>query len=597
MAGAGAGGERGARLFQGVDKASAAFRLMQRLGWEEGAGLGKQGQGIREHLRVRKNVDHAGVGVAEAQRAASDWTVNTSVFDDILRNLNVAAAARATEPAAEPVVPKVHQLAWYKKRAGTGLLVLSKAEARDADDITGAPKQGRARKAARPQGRYKKREAGKSVRSYSTDDLSAILGERPSTAMDGQATETSQVAPAAAVPEPKRAQASSSDDSADEEVVHLAAAVPSTLGRLLSSKQDDSVKASGSWWGSKYGFIRGGALGAKSDHPTASQDKASEQRATAESSEAASDRVAFSEQDQTNLYNLVQDNATKGRRGLGIADAPRKVAGVHWKGARTSFGSDNEETSDGAAATRSASGGLNAVMASAEASDAIVRCPTHQCMPEHAAKRKRLRERKEERVAEELSTSREAGGKASSSFNPRLSQTAACTEAPGQRATERKKRNVRAGALEKRQLKRSMEDTVVAGDSSPLSRPQYLGQITKKRRAGDSQGRSPTVTTLKAAEPATLKKRRRVKVGEDPPHGSMPKGGGKVKWKKLIRQALQDAPPCGMKLKRLQKQVLAAASSTGAPCTALADLAEAFRKEVEGSSHFLLQGERVVLAA
>eukprot|EP00850_Spirogloea_muscicola_P026643 SM008988S23667 [mRNA] locus=s8988:21:540:- [translate_table: standard] len=86
---AGAGGERGARLFQGVDKASAAFRLMQRMGWEEGAGLGKHRQGIREHLRVRKHADHAGVGVAEAQRAASDWTVNTSVFDDILRNLNV----------------------------------------------------------------------------------------------------------------------------------------------------------------------------------------------------------------------------------------------------------------------------------------------------------------------------------------------------------------------------------------------------------------------------------------------------------------------------------------------------------------------------
>eukprot|EP00850_Spirogloea_muscicola_P018121 SM000162S02399 [mRNA] locus=s162:307696:311146:- [translate_table: standard] len=574
MAGAGAGGERGARLFQGVDKASAAFRLMQRLGWEEGAGLGKQGQGIREHLRVRKNVDHAGVGVAEAQRAASDWTVNTSVFDDILRNLNVAQIGSVSSCCRE-------------------------AESRDADEMTTAsPKQGKARKAARPQGRYKKREAGKSVRSYSTDDLSAILGERPSIAMDGQATETPQVAPAAAVAEPKRDQASSSDDSADEEIVHLAAAVPSTLGRLLSSKQVNSVKASGNWWGSKYGFIRGGALGAKYDHPTASLGKASEQRATAESSAAASDRVAFSEQDQTNLYNRVQDNATKGRRGLGIADAPRKVSGAHWKGARTSFGSDNEETSDGAAATRSASGVPKDVMSSVEASDAIVRCPPYQGMPEDAAKRKRLRERKEEkRVAEQLSTSREAGGKASSSSAPRLSRSAACTEAPEQRATERKRRNVVAGALEKRQLKRSLIGTVVAGDSSPLSRPQYLDQTIRKRRAGDSRGGSPTATTLKAAEPATLKKRMRVKVGGNTPSGSTPKGGGKVKWKKLIRQALQDAPPCGLNLKRLQKQVLAAAFSTGASCTRLADLAEAFRKEVEGSSHFLLQGERVVLVA
>ena len=36
-----------------------------------------------------------------------------------------------------------------------------------------------------------------------------------------------------------------------------------------------------------------------------------------------------------------QDKATSGKQGLGIKDGPRKVAGVHFQGTKTSF-SDNE---------------------------------------------------------------------------------------------------------------------------------------------------------------------------------------------------------------------------------------------------------------
>lgn len=59
-------------------------------GWEEGSGLGRNQQGITTHVRVTKKFDTVGVGVAEAQKEAKNtWTVNTHVFDTILKNLNV----------------------------------------------------------------------------------------------------------------------------------------------------------------------------------------------------------------------------------------------------------------------------------------------------------------------------------------------------------------------------------------------------------------------------------------------------------------------------------------------------------------------------
>uniref|UniRef100_A0A7N1A5N1 Cell growth-regulating nucleolar protein-like winged helix domain-containing protein n=1 Tax=Kalanchoe fedtschenkoi TaxID=63787 RepID=A0A7N1A5N1_KALFE len=54
----------------------------------------------------------------------------------------------------------------------------------------------------------------------------------------------------------------------------------------------------------------------------------------------------FFEQDQENLYNLVQDKATAGKQGLGIKDRPKKVAGVHFQGKKTSLGDSDDESLD-----------------------------------------------------------------------------------------------------------------------------------------------------------------------------------------------------------------------------------------------------------
>uniref|UniRef100_A0A2P2KY93 Uncharacterized protein LOC105124331 isoform X2 n=1 Tax=Rhizophora mucronata TaxID=61149 RepID=A0A2P2KY93_RHIMU len=91
------------------------------------------------------------------------------------------------------------------------------------------------------------------------------------------------------------------------------------------------------WWGSKYGFISGGFLGAQS-----TKRKSIRVGDTKECNE----RTAFFEEDQENLYKLVQDKATAGKQGLGIKDRPKKIAGVHFQGKKTSFGNSDDEDLD-----------------------------------------------------------------------------------------------------------------------------------------------------------------------------------------------------------------------------------------------------------
>ncbi|KAJ4802854.1 hypothetical protein LUZ62_015420 [Rhynchospora pubera] len=186
----------------------------------------------------------------------------------------------------------------------------------EADDATESPskaekdkaKEVTASKAPRPQGRYKKREWAKRVSGYTEKDLQGILGSGNKEEVDKHINLNSDPLDLVIV------------DINDD----LEAGVP-------------EIKAD--WWGHKQGFIFGGHLGARS-HKL--------RKVKSSDGNSAYVRKTFAEEDQENLYNLVQDKATSGRQGLGIKDQPKKIAGARFNGKKTTFAgeSDEEESSE-----------------------------------------------------------------------------------------------------------------------------------------------------------------------------------------------------------------------------------------------------------
>ncbi|GAY39188.1 hypothetical protein CUMW_042430 [Citrus unshiu] len=164
-------------------------------------------------------------------------------------------------------------------------------------------------KATRPQGRYKKRERGKLVRGYSSKDLEGILVRK--------------------VEEPPEV-----DSSVDGVVEPVEA--PESQDFCAEGMRIEDV--SPEWWGFKSGFVSGGYLGSNSTRKKATKTG---------DAQKINERTAFNEDDQENLYNLVQDKSTTGKQGLGIKDRPKKIAGVRYQGKKTSFDdSDDEESAD-----------------------------------------------------------------------------------------------------------------------------------------------------------------------------------------------------------------------------------------------------------
>jgi Pin2-interacting protein X1 len=160
-------------------------------------------------------------------------------------------------------------------------------------------------KITRPQGRYQKRERGKLVQKYTSKDLEGILVKK---------AESPEIT-------------SDIDDASTDLENHI-----------VDFKEPKPLPAE--WWGHKYGFVQGGLLGARSKkNKTLDTEKSNE-------------RTMFHEQDQEDLYNLVQNKATTGKQGLGIKDRPRKIAGCHFEGKKTSFSdSDNSDVDEPAKST------------------------------------------------------------------------------------------------------------------------------------------------------------------------------------------------------------------------------------------------------
>ncbi|KAL1212371.1 G-patch domain-containing protein 1 [Cardamine amara subsp. amara] len=259
--------------YVGILKESAAFKLMKSMGWEEGEGLGKDKQGIKGYVRIKNKQDTTGVGVDKP----NPWAFDTTQFDNILKKLKVQAAPTRTSKNDD-------------------------AESEDDAAKSEPAKSKTVAKVTRPQGRYKRRERGKHVNSYSSNDLVGILAKK-----------TEEPSPAVC-------------DIADTMEIEI-----------ISEDQDASVKEqkieepSSDWWGFKSGFVSGGLLGAKSGRKKSSKPN---------------ERKMFSENDQENLYNLVQDKATAGKQGLGIKDRPKKIAGVRYEGKKTSFANSDDDDDD-----------------------------------------------------------------------------------------------------------------------------------------------------------------------------------------------------------------------------------------------------------
>ena len=321
-------------LYQGVERDGFGMRLLERMGWVEGRGLGKRQDGISRHIHARKRAVGVGVG-ADARRDASganavDWTMNTVAFDDVLRSLNRAHSVDDVCAGGDGAVASSSSSSGGEEEAAEKKKKKEKKRAATKEEKKAAKKAAkRAKKneivvnrtTVSHAGRYQKRESQKMVKNYSAEDLGAILGggfvSLPEVRADvGNATDDEEE-----IPTPVKMEA---EKEKPKKLV-----VCERPKWVFDPPPED-------WWGWRVGF-RPEGHGQKSDGDDA---------------DALERKRGFDEDDQVNLFQDTHAGANKNRRGLGANRG--KDAGADFSGTKKTFGEADDVSDAEKAAAKAA---------------------------------------------------------------------------------------------------------------------------------------------------------------------------------------------------------------------------------------------------
>jgi len=74
--------------FQGIDRNELAYKLVAKMGWSEGKGLGRENKGIVKHIWTKKRNDQVGLG----GEVGNDWgahSIQTNTYNSLLSKLAV----------------------------------------------------------------------------------------------------------------------------------------------------------------------------------------------------------------------------------------------------------------------------------------------------------------------------------------------------------------------------------------------------------------------------------------------------------------------------------------------------------------------------
>lgn len=83
---------------------TVAKSMMEKMGWKEGDGLGKEGQGIKTAIKPKKKIDATGIG---AKNLNTNWIATSSAYDSILAKLNITYSGGAGNAENDEPKPDV----------------------------------------------------------------------------------------------------------------------------------------------------------------------------------------------------------------------------------------------------------------------------------------------------------------------------------------------------------------------------------------------------------------------------------------------------------------------------------------------------------
>eukprot|EP01095_Lingulamoeba_sp_RSL-Kostka_P005308 TRINITY_DN1663_c0_g1_i4.p1 TRINITY_DN1663_c0_g1~~TRINITY_DN1663_c0_g1_i4.p1 ORF type:complete len:354 (-),score=157.19 TRINITY_DN1663_c0_g1_i4:241-1302(-) len=168
------------------DKSRFGFKMLQSMGWDEGKGLGKNEDGSRKYIRVKKNYNNLGIG--EHKKSSENWLKGNAEFSDILKKLNEANNKNNDEKKEKKKKRKrkfseidedeseEEDLLPPKKKKKLNDSKTSDKKKKKKDKKKKKKKKDKIKKSKGSHLLYSKRLRSKNIKNFSSSDINKVLG-------------------------------------------------------------------------------------------------------------------------------------------------------------------------------------------------------------------------------------------------------------------------------------------------------------------------------------------------------------------------------------------------------------------------------------
>lgn len=165
------------------DKSKFGLKMLQKMGWTEGKGLGKHEDGVSEHVKVSKKSNNLGLGATHDASGAAGWASAAVSFNGVLEALGKAYGGAGAGAAGGDSTKKGEKRAKKARKAEKRRRDKGDGDATSADNSNngdvGASALAQAASSCPSRAR---RVRSKDVKGFSSADLRAILGQAATTA-------------------------------------------------------------------------------------------------------------------------------------------------------------------------------------------------------------------------------------------------------------------------------------------------------------------------------------------------------------------------------------------------------------------------------
>ncbi|ETV88536.1 hypothetical protein H257_00105 [Aphanomyces astaci] len=130
------------------DTSKFGYKMLEKMGWKAGQGVGKDLQGQATHVTIVKRTDGLGIGCSLKQAEVTGWSSTSSNFADVLAALNKSYGAPEASDKPSKKDKKEKKAKKESKKSSISRRIL-----------------------------YAKRIKNKNATSYDAKDMAAILGD------------------------------------------------------------------------------------------------------------------------------------------------------------------------------------------------------------------------------------------------------------------------------------------------------------------------------------------------------------------------------------------------------------------------------------